>query len=78
MSTRECRFEPDAIPILCLDCDKPTGEMGTCDDQGLMRCMPPELCRCWDQRARGVGDDDRDRLWRVRLQTAKESASLRV
>lgn len=31
----ECRFEPDALPILCVDCEKPTGEMGTCDDQGL-------------------------------------------
>lgn len=33
--TEECRFEPDATPIICLDCDKPTGEMGTCDDHGV-------------------------------------------
>lgn len=31
----ECRFEPDAAPILCFRCDKPTGEMGTCEDQSI-------------------------------------------
>lgn len=33
--SQECKFEPDALPILCVDCDKPTGEMGTCDDHGV-------------------------------------------
>lgn len=31
----ECRFEPEGFPILCIDCEKPTGEMGTCDDKGI-------------------------------------------
>jgi hypothetical protein len=28
----ECAFEPDATPVLCADCEKPTGLMGTCTD----------------------------------------------
>jgi len=31
----ECQFEPDIAPILCFECDKPTGEAGTCTDSGL-------------------------------------------
>lgn len=28
----ECAFEPDAVPVLCVECEKPTGLMGTCRD----------------------------------------------
>lgn len=31
----ECQYEPDATEILCTECDKPTGERGTCTDRGL-------------------------------------------
>jgi hypothetical protein len=48
----ECQFEPHAIPILCVDCDKPTGEEGTCTDRGI--CA---TCREEYQRA-GLGDAD--------------------
>lgn len=44
---RECRFEPDALPILCVDCEKPTGQMGTCDDR--------DICASCRQEYRDVG-----------------------
>jgi len=31
----ECQFEPNTAPILCFECEKPTGETGTCTDSGL-------------------------------------------
>jgi hypothetical protein len=31
----ECAFEPDSVEIRCVDCDKPTGVMGTCRDVGF-------------------------------------------
>lgn len=31
----ECAFEPDATEILCVDCGKSTGQMGTCQDVGF-------------------------------------------
>jgi hypothetical protein len=29
---RECAFEPEVVEVLCADCEKPTGLMGTCND----------------------------------------------
>lgn len=34
----ECAFEPDSVEILCIDCGKPTGITGTCEDVGF--CQP--------------------------------------
>jgi hypothetical protein len=31
----ECAFEPESAEIRCVDCGKPTGEMGTCQDVGF-------------------------------------------
>ena len=31
----ECQFEPNVAPILCFECEKPTGETGACTDSGL-------------------------------------------
>jgi hypothetical protein len=28
----ECKFEPDAIAVRCVECEKPTGLMGTCSE----------------------------------------------
>lgn len=30
--TPECSFEPDAVAVRCIECEKPTGLMGTCTD----------------------------------------------
>lgn len=32
---QECAFEPESTEIRCVDCDKPTGQMGTCRDIGF-------------------------------------------
>lgn len=50
--TQECKFEPDALPILCIDCDKPTGETGTCDDHGI--------CNDCRQKYLDAGINERD------------------
>jgi hypothetical protein len=31
----ECAFEPESAEICCVDCGKPTGVMGTCQDIGF-------------------------------------------
>lgn len=31
-TSTECAFEPDAIDVRCIECEKPTGLMGTCRD----------------------------------------------
>jgi hypothetical protein len=31
----ECAFEPESAEIRCVDCGKPTGEIGTCQDVGF-------------------------------------------
>ena len=31
----ECAFEPESTEIRCVECEKPTGEMGTCRDVGF-------------------------------------------
>ena len=43
----ECAFEPESAEIRCVDCDKPTGVMGTCRDVGF----------CEDCRARYESSD---------------------
>jgi hypothetical protein len=35
LPVEECAFEPDSVEIRCVDCDKPTGVMGTCRDVDL-------------------------------------------
>jgi hypothetical protein len=30
--TPDCAFEPDAVEVRCVECDRPTGLMGTCQD----------------------------------------------
>jgi hypothetical protein len=42
----ECAFEPESTEIRCVDCDKPTGVMGTCRDIGF----------CAECRASYVGE----------------------
>lgn len=37
LSVEECAFEPESSEIRCVECDKPTGVMGTCRDIGF--CM---------------------------------------
>ena len=35
LAVEECAFEPESTEIRCIDCEKPTGEMGTCQDIGF-------------------------------------------
>ena len=39
----ECAFEPDATPILCVECEKPTGLTGTCQDVDFCASCKQEL-----------------------------------
>jgi hypothetical protein len=32
LTVEECAFEPESTEIRCVECGKPTGEMGTCTD----------------------------------------------
>lgn len=34
-TVEECAFEPESTEIRCVDCEKPTGVMGTCQDVGF-------------------------------------------
>lgn len=47
LTVEECAFEPESMEIRCVDCEKPTGVMGTCQDVGF----------CAECRA-GYTDDD--------------------
>lgn len=35
LSVEECAFEPESTQIRCIECGKPTGEIGTCQDVGF-------------------------------------------
>lgn len=35
LTVEECAFEPESAEIRCVECDKPTGEIGTCRDIGF-------------------------------------------
>lgn len=35
LTVEECAFEPESVEIHCVECEKPTGEMGTCRDVGF-------------------------------------------
>lgn len=35
LTVEECAFEPQSTEIRCVECDKPTGAMGTCRDVGF-------------------------------------------
>jgi hypothetical protein len=39
----ECAFEPESTEIRCVDCDKPTGVMGTCQDVGFCASCKQEF-----------------------------------
>lgn len=46
----ECAFEPESTEIRCVECDKPTGQMGTCRDIGF-------CAECREQFIQGCMDD---------------------
>ena len=48
LTVEECAFEPESSEIRCVDCGKPTGEMGTCRDVGF----------CVECRAKYVESDE--------------------
>jgi len=41
--TPECAFEPDAIEVRCVECGKPTGLMGTCQDVDFCAACKEDL-----------------------------------
>lgn len=50
----ECAFEPDAVEVRCVECEKPTGLVGTCRDIGF-------CASCREDFIQGAVHDGRSR-----------------